>query len=64
MGDTNIFGDLQLYGELYEPDIVLASIGDHYTMGPEEAAYTVQPIDPTLAIPIHYGHGKRLLQIG
>ena len=44
MGDTNIFGDLQLYGELYEPDIVLAPIGDHYTMGPEEAAYAVQLI--------------------
>jgi len=55
MGDTNIFGDLQLYGELYEPDVVLAPIGDHYTMGPEEAAYAVQLIDPSLAIPIHYG---------
>ena len=30
MGDTNIFGDLQLYGELYEPDIVLAHRGSLY----------------------------------
>ena len=55
MGDTNIFGDLQLYGELYEPDLVLSPIGDHYTMGPEEAAFAVQLINPSLAIPIHYG---------
>ena len=55
MGDTNIFADLELYGELYEPHVVLAPIGDHYTMGPEEAAYAVEMIDPDLAIPIHYG---------
>ena len=55
MGDTNIFGDFQLYGELYEPDLVLSPIGDHYTMCPEEAAFAVQLINPSLAIPIHYG---------
>ena len=55
MGDTNIFTDLELYGELYEPHVVLAPIGDHYTMGPEEAAYAVEMVDPDLAIPIHYG---------
>jgi L-ascorbate metabolism protein UlaG (beta-lactamase superfamily) len=55
LGDTNIFSDLVLYGELYEPHIVLAPIGDHYTMGPQEAAYAVEMIDPNLAVPIHYG---------
>lgn len=55
MGDTNIFTDLELYGELYEPHVVLAPIGDHFTMGPEEAAYAVEMVDPDLAIPIHYG---------
>lgn len=55
MGDTNIFTDLELYGELYEPHVVLAPIGDHFTMGPEEAAYAVEMIDPDLAIPVHYG---------
>lgn len=55
MGDTNIFSDLELYGELYEPDVVLAPVGDHYTMGPEEAAYAVEMIEPELALPIHYG---------
>ncbi len=55
MGDTNIFADLELYGELYEPTLVFAPIGDHFTMGPEEAAYAVEMIDPEVAIPIHYG---------
>jgi len=55
MGDTNIFSDLELYGELYEPTLVFAPIGDHFTMGPEEAAYAVEMIDPEIAVPIHYG---------
>ncbi len=55
MGDTNIFSDLSLYGELYEPHVVLAPIGDLYTMGAEEAAYAVEMLDPELAIPMHYG---------
>ncbi|MEL0010290.1 MAG: metal-dependent hydrolase, partial [Bacteroidota bacterium] len=55
MGDTNIFSDLQLYGELYEPDVVLAPIGDHFTMGPEEAAYAVELVGAKIAIPMHYG---------
>ena len=55
MGDTNIFADLELYGELYEPTVVLAPIGDHFTMGPEEAAYAVEMIEPELAIPVHHG---------
>ena len=55
MGDTNIFSDLKLYGELYDPHVVMAPIGDHFTMGPEEAAYAVEMIDPDYAIPIHYG---------
>ncbi|MEX0610231.1 MAG: metal-dependent hydrolase [Balneolaceae bacterium] len=55
MGDTNIFADLEIYGELYEPHVVLAPIGDHYTMGHEEAAYAVEMIGCEIAVPIHYG---------
>lgn len=55
MGDTNIFTDLTLYGELYEPHVVLAPIGDHFTMGPQEAAYAVEMVNPNFAVPIHYG---------
>ncbi|MFN1834567.1 metal-dependent hydrolase [Balneola sp. MJW-20] len=55
MGDTNIFSDLELYKDLYEPHVVFAPVGDLYTMGPEEAAYAVEMLDPNYALPIHYG---------
>jgi len=55
MGDTNIFGDLELYGNLYEPDVAFVPMGDHYTMGPEEASYAMDLLQPDYAVPIHYG---------
>lgn len=55
LGDTNIFGDLELYGELYEPHVIAVPIGDHYTMGPQEAAMCCEMLDADLAVPIHYG---------
>jgi L-ascorbate metabolism protein UlaG (beta-lactamase superfamily) len=55
MGDTNIFTDLVLYGDLYEPQIAFVPMGDHFTMGPEEAAAAVGMVKPEVAIPIHYG---------
>jgi len=55
MGDTNIFADLKLYGDLYRPHVALVPMGDHFTMGPEEAAMAVEMVRPKLAIPIHYG---------
>ncbi|MGD8426281.1 MAG: metal-dependent hydrolase [Balneolaceae bacterium] len=55
LGDTNIFYDLELYGELYQPDIIAVPMGDYYTMGPEEAAMCCDLIQADFAIPIHYG---------
>ena len=55
LGDTNIFTDLELYGQMYVPHITLVPMGDHYTMGPQEAAFATEMIDPDVAIPIHYG---------
>lgn len=55
LGDTHIFGDLELYGELYEPDVIAVPIGDHYTMGPQEAAMCCEMIGAKKAVPIHYG---------
>lgn len=55
MGDTNIFSDLELYRDLYVPHVVAVPIGDHYTMGPEEAAICCEILDPELAVPMHYG---------
>jgi L-ascorbate metabolism protein UlaG (beta-lactamase superfamily) len=55
LGDTNIFADLKLYGDLYHPEIALVPMGDHFTMGPKEAALAVDMIQPNVALPIHYG---------
>ena len=55
LGDTNIFSDLELYGQMYQPHVIAVPIGDHYTMGPEEAAIACEMIDANMAVPIHYG---------
>jgi L-ascorbate metabolism protein UlaG (beta-lactamase superfamily) len=54
-GDTNVFADMALIGELYEPDVALLPIGDFYTMGPREAAKACQLLGVPRVIPIHWG---------
>ena len=41
-GDTNVFGDMALIGRIYEPDVAVMPIGDHFTMGPREAAVALE----------------------
>ncbi|MDZ7682297.1 MAG: metal-dependent hydrolase [Fodinibius sp.] len=55
LGDTNIFYELELYGELYQPDVVAVPMGDHYTMGPGEAAMACDLLQADYAVPTHYG---------
>jgi L-ascorbate metabolism protein UlaG (beta-lactamase superfamily) len=54
-GDTNVFGDMRLIGELYGPELVILPIGGHYTMGPREAALAVELLGAKHVMPIHYG---------
>jgi len=54
-GDTDVFGDMALIAELYEPDCVMLPIGDWFTMGPKQAAKAVELLAATLVIPQHYG---------
>jgi L-ascorbate metabolism protein UlaG (beta-lactamase superfamily) len=54
-GDTNVFGDMKIIHELYEPDIAMIPIGDHYTMGPREAAYACNLLQAKTVIPMHFG---------
>ncbi len=54
-GDTNVFGDMQLIGRLYEPDVAVLPIGDHYTMGPREAALAIELLGVRRVVPSHYG---------
>jgi len=53
-GDTGLFGDMNLIGEIHRPDVVLIPIGDYYTMGPREAAEAVKLIKPAVVVPMHY----------
>lgn len=53
-GDTALFGDMKLIGELYKPDVALLPIGDHFTMGPVEAAYAVRLLGVRHVVPMHY----------
>lgn len=53
-GDTGLFSDMKLIGEIYQPDIALIPIGDRFTMGPELATKAAEWIKPKVAVPIHY----------
>jgi L-ascorbate metabolism protein UlaG (beta-lactamase superfamily) len=54
-GDTCVFGDMQLIGRIYEPDVVILPIGGHYTMDPREAAVALELLGAQRCIPCHYG---------
>lgn len=56
MGDTDVFGDMALIAELYAPDVIMAPIGDRFTMGARTAAFAVKRFfKPRAVIPCHYG---------
>src|SRR6201996_2999297 len=54
-GDTAVFSEMALYADLYHPDLAILPIGDHYTMGPEEAAYAARLLKVKEVLPMHYG---------
>jgi L-ascorbate metabolism protein UlaG (beta-lactamase superfamily) len=54
-GDTCVFGDMALIGRLYEPDLAVLPIGDHYTMGPKEAAVAAELLGVKRMVPCHWG---------
>ena len=49
-----MFSDMELIGEIYQPDIAMLPIGDRFTMGPEMAAAAAEMIGAPTAIPMHY----------
>lgn len=54
-GDTAVFGDMRLIGELYKPEIALLPIGGHFTMSPREAAVAASYVGARTILPIHWG---------
>jgi len=53
-GDTDVFLDMQLIGELHSPNVMLLPIGDWYTMGIKGAVKAIELVKPDIAIPMHY----------
>ena len=54
-GDTALFGDLALVGEIHRPDVAILPIGGHYTMGPADAARAIELLGARTVLPVHYG---------
>ena len=47
---------MQLIGRIYEPDVAVLPIGDHYTMGPREAAVALELLGAKRCVPVPLGH--------
>jgi L-ascorbate metabolism protein UlaG (beta-lactamase superfamily) len=54
-GDTDVFSDMSLIADLYQPELAFLPIGDHFTMGPHEAAHAARLLKVKTVIPMHYG---------
>jgi len=54
-GDTTVFGDMALIGEIYHPEVAMLPIGGFYTMGPKEAAHAVRLLGAKTILPLHFG---------
>ena len=54
-GDTGLFGDMKIIGEIYQPQIAFLPIGDLYTMGPDTAAIAARWLGVRQVVPMHWG---------
>jgi len=53
-GDTAVFGDMKLIGQMYQPNVACLPIGDIFTIGPREAAMAIRLLGVKHVIPMHY----------
>jgi len=56
-GDTDVFSDMAIINDLYQPEYAFLCIGDYYTMGPIQAAYSINNFltNVKTVIPMHFG---------
>lgn len=54
-GDTAVFSDMRLIGDIYKPELAFLPIGDFYTMGPAEAAFAARMLNVKTVVPMHWG---------
>jgi len=64
MGDTALFSDIKLIGDLHDIDIAAVPIGDHFTMGPEEALLAAKWTGAKHVLPIHFNTFPPIQQSG
>lgn len=53
-GDTGLFLDMQLIGQMNQIDVAMLPIGDNFTMGVDDAVKAVEFLKPRVVIPMHY----------
>ena len=53
-GDTSLFGDMKLLGELEQIDYAMLPIGSNYTMGPDDAVIAAKLLNAKTILPMHY----------
>jgi L-ascorbate metabolism protein UlaG (beta-lactamase superfamily) len=53
-GDTGLFWDMKLIGEMNAIDAAIVPIGDNFTMGIDDAVKAIEFLNPKIAIPMHY----------
>jgi L-ascorbate metabolism protein UlaG (beta-lactamase superfamily) len=54
-GDTCLFGDMKLIGELHAPEIAFLPIGDRFTMDPAAAGRAAAMLGVRQVVPMHWG---------
>ncbi len=54
-GDTNVFSDMSLIEQLYQPELAFLPIGDLFTMSPKEAALAARLLKARRIVPMHFG---------
>lgn len=53
-GDTGVFADMKLLGQIYPLDLALIPIGSVFVMDPLQAAWAVEMLKPKKVVPMHY----------
>ena len=53
-GDTGLFYDMKLIGEMNDIELAVLPIGDNFTMGIDDAVKAVEFLKPKSVIPMHF----------
>ena len=63
-GDTGLFSDMKMYGELEKIDLSFLPIGDNFTMGPDDALLAAEWLRTKTVVPVHFNTFPLIQQDG